>query len=73
MKRILGIALILTLGIGQVTAQTNSTKPKLVIGIVVDQMRQDYLYKYADRYGEGGFKRLMSGGFMMKNGQKIRH
>jgi predicted AlkP superfamily pyrophosphatase or phosphodiesterase len=68
MKRILGIALLLTLGIGQVTAQTNSTKPKLIVGIVVDQMRQDYLYKYADRYGEGGFKRLMKGGFMMKNG-----
>lgn len=68
MKRILGIALLLTLGIGQVTGQTNSTKPKLIVGIVVDQMRQDYLYKYADRYGEGGFKRLMKGGFMMKNG-----
>ncbi len=45
----------------------NSTKPKIVIGIVVDQMRQEYLYKYADRYSEGGFKRLMNEGFMMKN------
>ncbi len=68
MKRIFGIALLLTLGIGQVTAQTNSAKPKLIVGIVVDQMRQDFLNKYADRYGEGGFKRLMKGGFMMKNG-----
>jgi predicted AlkP superfamily pyrophosphatase or phosphodiesterase len=68
MKRIFGTALLLTLWIGQVTAQTNSTKPKLIVGIVVDQMRQDYLYKYADRYGEGGFKRLVKDGFMMKNG-----
>jgi predicted AlkP superfamily pyrophosphatase or phosphodiesterase len=68
MKRILGITLLLTLGLGQVYAQTITAKPKLIVGIVVDQMRQDYLYKYADRYGEGGFKRLMNGGFMMKNG-----
>jgi len=68
MKRIFGIVLLLTLWMGQVTAQINSTKPKLIVGIVVDQMRQDYLYKYADRYGEGGFKRLVKDGFMMKNG-----
>jgi predicted AlkP superfamily pyrophosphatase or phosphodiesterase len=68
MKRILGIALLLTLGLGQVYAQTSTVKPKLIVGIVVDQMRQDYLNKYADRYVEGGFKRLMKGGFMMKNG-----
>lgn len=37
-------------------------RPKLVVGIVVDQMRYEYLYKYADRYVEGGFKRLMKEG-----------
>jgi len=42
-------------------------KPKLVVGIVVDQMRQEYFYKFEDRYTEGGFKRLMKEGFMMKN------
>ena len=36
-------------------------KPKLVIGLVVDQMRYDYLIRFADRFGEGGFKRLMKG------------
>jgi predicted AlkP superfamily pyrophosphatase or phosphodiesterase len=41
-------------------------RPKLVIGIVVDQMRWDYLYKYADRYN-GGFKRMMSEGFSCEN------
>ncbi len=51
---------------GQGNLQTNK-KPKLVVGIVVDQMRQEYLYKYADRYSEGGFKRLMREGFMMEN------
>ncbi|NHE55324.1 alkaline phosphatase PafA [Cyclobacterium plantarum] len=43
-------------------------RPKLVIGIVVDQMRQEYFYRYQDRFVEGGFKRLMNEGFMMKNG-----
>jgi predicted AlkP superfamily pyrophosphatase or phosphodiesterase len=42
-------------------------RPKLVVGIVVDQMRWDYLYRYYDRYGSGGFKRLLSGGFSCDN------
>jgi predicted AlkP superfamily pyrophosphatase or phosphodiesterase len=42
-------------------------KPKLVIGIVVDQMRYDYLTRYWDKYGEGGFKKLVNGGFNCKN------
>lgn len=42
-------------------------QPKLVVGIVVDQMRYDYLTRYWDRYGEGGFKRLVGQGFNFKN------
>ena len=37
---------------------TDSNRPALVVGIVVDQMRYDYLYKYADRYSNNGLKRL---------------
>jgi len=37
-------------------------KPALVVGIVVDQMRYEYLYKYFDRYSDKGFKRLMREG-----------
>lgn len=37
-------------------------KPKLVVGIVVDQMRYDYLYRFQDKFSETGFKRLMSQG-----------
>ncbi len=44
-------------------------KPKLIVGIVVDQMRYDFLYRYADQYGSGGFKRMMAGGFNAKNTQ----
>lgn len=42
-------------------------RPKLVIGIVVDQMRWDYLYRYSNRYENGGFKRLLSEGFSCEN------
>ncbi len=42
-------------------------KPKLVVGIVVDQMRWDYLYRFSNRYGSGGFKRLLSDGFSCEN------
>ena len=41
--------------------------PKLVVGIVVDQMRNDYLYRFADKYGEGGFKRMLKDGFECRN------
>ena len=42
--------------------------PKLVVGIVVDQMRYEYLYRFERKFGEGGFKRLMNEGFNVKNG-----
>ena len=42
-------------------------RPKLVVGIGVDQMRWDYLYRYYSRYGEGGFKRLLNKGFSCEN------
>jgi predicted AlkP superfamily pyrophosphatase or phosphodiesterase len=44
-------------------------RPKLVVGIVVDQMRWDYLYRYANRYGAGGFNRMLKEGFTCENTQ----
>ncbi|MBC5775823.1 alkaline phosphatase family protein [Pontibacter sp. KCTC 32443] len=49
----------------EVTATLN--RPKLVVGIVVDQMRYDFLYRYWDKYGEDGFKKLVRQGFNFKN------
>lgn len=48
------------------TAQT-PPKPKLVVGVVVDQMRYEYLYRFEKHYGDQGFKRLMTDGFVFKN------
>jgi len=41
--------------------------PKLVVGIVVDQMRYDYLTRFDKKFGENGFKRMMREGFNCKN------
>jgi predicted AlkP superfamily pyrophosphatase or phosphodiesterase len=42
-------------------------RPKLVIGLMVDQMRWDYLYRFYERYGNGGFKRMLNEGFSCEN------
>ena len=42
-------------------------QPKLVIGLVIDQMRWDYLYRYYDLYSTNGFKRLLNEGFSCEN------
>lgn len=56
----------------QTTKKTSSkpttlARPKMVVGIIVDQMRYDYLYRYYDQYVEGGFKRMMNEGFNCRN------
>lgn len=55
---------------GNVIVPSNTAsvpRPKLVIGIVVDQMRWDYLYRFYDRYQNAGFKRLLNEGFSCDN------
>lgn len=42
-------------------------RPKLVVGIVVDQMKMEYLYRFSDDFSENGFKRLMQDGFTYHN------
>ncbi len=38
-------------------------RPALVVGLVVDQMRWDFLHRYSDQYTNDGFRRLMREGF----------
>lgn len=59
----------LTNSVGAQNVKTNqiNERPKLVVGIVVDQMRYDYLTRFYNKYGEGGFKRMMGEGFNCKN------
>ena len=73
MKKNIGIVLLLSFiivtGFGQKKPSANAAiaRPKLVIGIVVDQMRWDYLYRYSSRYGDNGFKKLLSDGYSCEN------
>ncbi|MFB9057236.1 alkaline phosphatase PafA [Mariniflexile ostreae] len=45
----------------------DNERPKLVVGIVVDQMRYDYLTRFYNKFGDNGFKRMMREGFNCKN------
>jgi predicted AlkP superfamily pyrophosphatase or phosphodiesterase len=54
----------------QKTTPSNAAlqRPKLVVGIMVDQMRWDFLYRYHQRYAsKGGFKRMLNQGFTCEN------
>jgi len=51
----------------QIKILQQSAKPKLVVGIVIDQMRWDYLYRFNQLYGSNGFKRLIGEGFSCYN------
>lgn len=46
-------------------------KVRLVVGIVIDQFRADYLNRFSDQFGEGGFKRLLDGGAVFTNANYI--
>jgi predicted AlkP superfamily pyrophosphatase or phosphodiesterase len=65
--------LLLFIGIAtfSINAQNSASKnfedkPKLVIGIVVDQMRYDYLTRFWESYEDGGFKRMINYGLFLK-------
>jgi predicted AlkP superfamily pyrophosphatase or phosphodiesterase len=66
MQRLLMFLLVLSTGTG-IHAQ-GVPRPKLVVGIVIDQMRWDFLYRYFDRYDpNGAFKRMLTQGFSCEN------
>ncbi len=60
--------ILLIIGLSSCTHKPDAVKrPKLVFGLVIDQMRWDYLYRYYDKYGNDGFKRLMREGYNCQN------
>lgn len=70
MKRIFFLIVISSILLQSCVTDCNcekDPKPKLVVGIVVDQMRYDYLTRFADRFGENGFKRLLNDGYSLEN------
>ena len=83
MKKILLISLLLITGFQsfsqkikkgisfslEASTKNDLQKPKLVVGIVVDQMRYDYIYRFWDDFGDDGFKRLINEGHFFRNAQ----
>ena len=53
--------------LSQISFSQQQDKPKLIVGIVIDQMRAEYLYRFQGNYAEDGFKRLLREGFNVKN------
>jgi len=72
MQRIVSIILSLFIFITSIaqpgTPVETLQRPKLIVGITIDQMRWDYLYRYYDKYAaNGGFKRMLNQGFSCEN------
>ncbi|MCB9184723.1 MAG: alkaline phosphatase family protein [Flavobacteriales bacterium] len=61
------LALLLVAASACAQEPTWQAPPKLVVGVVVDQMRTDYIYRYWDNFGEGGFKRLIREGSFQRD------
>ena len=60
MKKLLALLFIISISYAQ-------QRPKLVVGIVVDQMKMEYLYRFSDDFSNDGFKRLMENGYTFQN------
>jgi predicted AlkP superfamily pyrophosphatase or phosphodiesterase len=76
MKKLITALFLFIISLSVASAQTRQglsnisqsvPRPKLVVGLVIDQMRWDYLYKYYNGYSANGFKRLMNQGYSFEN------
>jgi predicted AlkP superfamily pyrophosphatase or phosphodiesterase len=71
MKKVFSLSVLICLfQIQLLFSQTKkevSSKPRLIVGIVVDQMRNDYIQRFWSRFGNGGFKRLVNEGYYFRN------
>jgi predicted AlkP superfamily pyrophosphatase or phosphodiesterase len=66
-KYFFSVVFLISVFVGQAQTALIPPKPKLVVGIVVDQMAYEFLYRYQDAYGAGGFKKLLKGGYSCEN------
>ncbi|MCD8414465.1 alkaline phosphatase family protein [Tenacibaculum dicentrarchi] len=69
MKKFIPLATLAIVCLCSFTSPKKKTpkKPKLVVGVVIDQMRYDYLTRFASKYGTDGFNRLLNEGFSLEN------
>lgn len=64
MKKLLSLLVAAVLA---VPSMAQISRPKLVVGLVVDQMRWDYLYYFYDQYRTDGLRRLVDQGYSFEN------
>jgi len=68
MRKTLFLMVLLMCSFMQMQAHTGfAEQPKLVVGIVVDQMRWDYLSRYYHQFREDGIRRLVERGYSCDN------
>ncbi len=65
--RLLSFSLLACFGFISNQSFSQKDAPKVVVGIVVDQMCYDYLYRFYPQFGADGFKRLMDKGAHFRN------
>jgi predicted AlkP superfamily pyrophosphatase or phosphodiesterase len=66
MKRI-ALVVCFEMLLGTTVIPQSARTPKLFIGIAIDQMREDFLFRYYDQYGPDGFRRIMKDGAVCRN------
>jgi len=66
-KSLFAVLMFLVLSRSFAQPASKPSKPKLVIGLVIDQMRWDFLYRFTNLYSPNGFKRLLNNGFSCEN------
>lgn len=66
--QIRGVVVFFALGMPALLKAATGETPKIVVSIVIDQLRADYMEKYIPLYGEDGFKKLLTEGRVYSNG-----
>ena len=67
MKKNLKATVLLGLLAGTTVIYAENTAPKVVVGIVVDQLRTDYLEQLRTHFGDKGFNRLIKDGVYLQD------
>ena len=67
MKKLMFLTVMLCATMQMMAHTDFNERPKLVVGIVVDQMRWDYLPRYYDQFGTDGLRRLVDKGYSCDN------
>ncbi len=66
-------SLAMVASLAEVSAQVAEATPRLVVNVIVDQLRSDYLEAFAPLYGNKGFARLMGEGLVFTRAEYPFH